>query len=123
VISASDSTARMLDDAGLATVVESYVDGETMRRQALRSLPAPDVVLMICRRLQVDPGDVVAFTRSPAGIAAARAAGVAVVGVATDAHAQLLEGLGAARCVASLDVLLDPRLRAHSNSPRSLHSP
>jgi beta-phosphoglucomutase-like phosphatase (HAD superfamily) len=112
VISASDSTARMLEDARLGTVVDSYVDGETMRREALRSLPAPDVVVMMCRRLEVDPGDVVAFTRSRAGVAAARAAGVAVVGVAADPRAQLLEGFGAARCVPSLDVLLDHRLRS-----------
>jgi HAD superfamily hydrolase (TIGR01509 family) len=44
--------------------------------------PAPDPYLEACRRLGVEPGpDVVALEDSPTGVAAARAAGLTVIGV------------------------------------------
>ena len=43
--------------------------------------PAPDIYLEACRRLGADPGRCVALEDSPTGIAAARAAGMRVVGV------------------------------------------
>jgi HAD superfamily hydrolase (TIGR01509 family) len=44
--------------------------------------PAPDPYLEACRRLGVSPGpDVVALEDSPTGVAAARAAGLTVIGV------------------------------------------
>ena len=44
--------------------------------------PAPDPYLEACRRLGVEPGlAVVALEDSPTGVAAARAAGLTVIGV------------------------------------------
>jgi HAD superfamily hydrolase (TIGR01509 family) len=44
--------------------------------------PAPDPYLEACRRLGVEPGpDVIALEDSPTGVAAARAAGLTVIGV------------------------------------------
>ncbi len=44
--------------------------------------PAPDPYLEACRRLEVEPGpSVVALEDSPTGVAAARAAGLTVIGV------------------------------------------
>jgi HAD superfamily hydrolase (TIGR01509 family) len=44
--------------------------------------PAPDPYIEACRRLGVEPGpDVVALEDSPTGVAAARAAGLTVIGV------------------------------------------
>jgi len=44
--------------------------------------PAPDPYLEACRRLDVEPGpEVVALEDSPTGVAAARAAGLTVIGV------------------------------------------
>jgi HAD superfamily hydrolase (TIGR01509 family) len=44
--------------------------------------PAPDPYLEACRRLRVEPGpEVVALEDSPTGVAAARAAGLTVIGV------------------------------------------
>ena len=44
--------------------------------------PAPDPYLEACRRLGVDPGpDVIALEDSPTGVAAARAAGLTVIGI------------------------------------------
>jgi HAD superfamily hydrolase (TIGR01509 family) len=44
--------------------------------------PAPDPYLEACRRLGIEPGpDVVALEDSPTGVAAARAAGLTVIGI------------------------------------------
>jgi len=44
--------------------------------------PAPDPYLEACRRLGVEPGpDVIALEDSPTGVAAARAAGLTVIGI------------------------------------------
>jgi beta-phosphoglucomutase-like phosphatase (HAD superfamily) len=99
VVSASASTREILAVSGLAGLVDAYVDADAMRRGRLDSLPAPDVLLHICRRLEVRPEDAVLFTHNPAGIAAARAGGLGVLAV------------GAGTVVPSLDVLLDRRLR------------
>jgi HAD superfamily hydrolase (TIGR01509 family) len=105
VISASASTLPMLELAGLATLVEARVDADVIRVERLRSRPAPDLVLAACRRLGTQPQDAVSFTHSSAGIAAARAAGVAVIAIGDGA-----EGVGADRVVPSLGELLDRRL-------------
>ncbi|NDU78848.1 hypothetical protein GWI34_40625, partial [Actinomadura sp. DSM 109109] len=91
-------------------LVEGRVDAEVVARDRLRSRPAPDLPLAACRLLGVDPGNAVAFAHSPAGVVAARTAGIAVVGVGTGDQAELLAGFGAERVVPSLSALLDPRL-------------
>jgi beta-phosphoglucomutase-like phosphatase (HAD superfamily) len=82
-----------------------------MRREQLRSLPAPDVLACICRLLAVEPEDAVLLTHNPAGVAAGKAAGLTVVGVGDGAASDLLHGFGASTVVPSLSVLLDRRLR------------
>jgi HAD superfamily hydrolase (TIGR01509 family) len=54
--------------------------------------PAPDPYLEACRRLGVEPGpDVIALEDSPTGVAAARAAGLTVIGVPSLDGIELLE--------------------------------
>jgi HAD superfamily hydrolase (TIGR01509 family) len=54
--------------------------------------PAPDPYLEACRRLGVEPGpNVVALEDSPTGVAAARAAGLTVIGVPSIAGVALEE--------------------------------
>lgn len=110
VVSASSSTAHMLELAALTPLVEEQVDAEAMRVEGLRSRPAPDLLIAACQRLGVDPAASVTFTQSPAGVAAGHAAGLTVVGVGDSALRERLEGFGADRVVASLDALLDRRL-------------
>jgi beta-phosphoglucomutase-like phosphatase (HAD superfamily) len=43
--------------------------------------PAPDVYLEACRRLGADPERSIALEDSPTGVAAARAAGMFVIGI------------------------------------------
>ena len=108
VISASASTAPMLELATLATLVDAWVDAEVIHAEAVRTPPAPDLLLAACRRLDVRPEDAVTFTHSPAGVAAGVAAGLTVIGIgATPAEQEVLRGFGAERTVPALGVLLD----------------
>ena len=109
-ISASANTSKVLELSGLAALIDVRIDAEVMRSECLRSLPAPDVLLAACRRLEVLPAEAATFTCSPAGVAAGRSAGLAIIGVGDADHAELLAGFGAERVVPSLRTLLDPRL-------------
>jgi len=110
VLSASTHTFWMLELAGLATLVEDCLEAQAMRVEELRARPAPDLLFAACARLGVRPEHAVTFTHSEAGVAAGRAAGLRVFGVATGAQAERL-GDSTERVVPSLAVLLDPRLR------------
>jgi beta-phosphoglucomutase-like phosphatase (HAD superfamily) len=110
VVSASMSTLPMLELARLAPLLEERVDADVMRLEGLRSRPAPDLLLSVCRRLGVEPERAVTFTHSPAGVAAGHRAGIGVIGVGPGAHGELLAGFGAERVVPSIHSLLDRRL-------------
>ncbi len=70
--------------------------------------PAPDPYLEACRRLGVEPGPaVVALEDSPTGVAAARAAGLTVIGV----HS--LEGIELAEAHSIAESLLDAVVARH----------
>jgi beta-phosphoglucomutase-like phosphatase (HAD superfamily) len=110
VISASTSTLPVLELAGLAALVEERVDADAISAEGLRSRPAPDQLLVACRRLGVRPEEAVTITHSPAGVAAGLAAGLTVLAVGDGEQAERLRGFGAERLVPSLRALLDPRL-------------
>jgi beta-phosphoglucomutase-like phosphatase (HAD superfamily) len=83
VVSASAHTDEMLERSGLDELVDGSIDAETIAAEHLRNRPAPDRLLAACRRLGVEPQSAAAFETTPAGVAAARAAGFAWV-VAVD---------------------------------------
>ena len=78
---ASNSPRSLVDlalsSAGLLEGWGTVVCGADV--EALK--PAPDIYLEACRRLGVRPGEAVALEDSPTGVAAARAAGLFVIGV------------------------------------------
>jgi HAD superfamily hydrolase (TIGR01509 family) len=67
----------VVGSAGLADRFAVVVTGD----EVARPKPAPDIYLDACRRLGADPTRSVALEDSPTGIAAARAAGMRVIGV------------------------------------------
>lgn len=69
--------AFSLDRAGLSGQFDAVVTADDVTRPK----PAPDPYLAACRRLGADPAGSVAFEDSATGLAAARAAGLATVGV------------------------------------------
>ncbi len=113
VVSASTATEPMLELARLEETIDVRVDAETIRADNLRSRPAPDILLAACRELGVDPARAVSLTHSDAGVAAAHAAGMPAIGVATGAAAERLHGFGADSVVPSLRALLDSSLRTN----------
>jgi HAD superfamily hydrolase (TIGR01509 family) len=71
---------------------ESIFDVVISAHEVAAPKPAPDPYLEACRRLGVEPGPgVIALEDSPTGVAAARAAGLTVIGVPSVAGVELLE--------------------------------
>jgi HAD superfamily hydrolase (TIGR01509 family) len=61
---------------------EDRFDAIVSAHETAAPKPAPDPYLEVCRRLGVEPGpSVVALEDSPTGVAAARAAGLTVIGI------------------------------------------
>lgn len=113
VVSASANTATILVQSGLASLIDTYVDGNTMIARNLRPKPSPDTLLAACDALGVTPGHAAAFETTPAGVEAARAAGFAlVVGIDQFGLAAALRARGAAPIVPGLAELLAERLAA-----------
>jgi HAD superfamily hydrolase (TIGR01509 family) len=69
-----------------------------------RAKPAPDLYLLACERLAVEPSDAVALEDSPTGVRAAQAAGLTCIGVPSDPRHPLRE---ADHVVASLLELIE----------------
>lgn len=63
--------------------------------QVARGKPAPDIFLQAAAALEVRPEDAVVFEDAPAGIAAAHAAGMRVIGVLTNHTSDELNGADA----------------------------
>jgi beta-phosphoglucomutase-like phosphatase (HAD superfamily) len=101
----------MLEQAGLASLVDARIDAAAMSAESLHSRPAPDLLLAACRRLDVDPAHAVTFTNTGAGVVAGQRAGMLTVGVGDAAQCEMLQGFGAEHVVAALVALLDPRLK------------
>ncbi|MBW4081858.1 beta-phosphoglucomutase [Paenibacillus sp. S150] len=75
--SASKNAAFILDKLKIAGLFDIIVDGNTVSR----AKPDPEVFQTACRRLGLQPADCVVFEDAEAGVAAAVAAGMRVVGI------------------------------------------
>jgi beta-phosphoglucomutase family hydrolase len=116
VVSASANTDAILERAGLASLVEQRVDGNTILAERLRGKPAPDILLAACRMLGVPPQQAAAFETSSAGVAAARAGGLGlVIGVDAGGQAEALRNQGADLVVSGLAELLEQNLPSRLN--------
>jgi len=71
-----------------------------------RGKPAPDVYLLACERLGVEPDRCLAVDDSPTGIASAAAAGLTVWGYAHDFSESVLMDAGAGAVIRSLSEVL-----------------
>jgi len=78
----SNSPLRFVQRSIEIVGFESLFDVILSAHEVAAPKPAPDPYLEACRRLGVEPGpDVIALEDSPTGVAAARAAGLTVIGV------------------------------------------
>jgi beta-phosphoglucomutase-like phosphatase (HAD superfamily) len=102
------------------------VDGDALRARQQAAGPVADVLLTACELLAVEPGQTAVFETSPAGIAAARAAGFhLVVEVDPTGHAAPRKH-GADLVVGSLGDLLErglPSVRSSEYSAPERHAP
>jgi HAD superfamily hydrolase (TIGR01509 family) len=79
---------RSLEIVGLEAIFDVVISAH----EVAAPKPAPDPYLEACRRLGVEPGpSVIALEDSPTGVAAARAAGLTVIGVPSVDGVELLE--------------------------------
>lgn len=95
--SAPDRLSLSLSLTGLAPLFGPHVYSAS---QVRHGKPAPDLFLFAAQRLGISPADCVVIEDSPAGIMAARAAGMRVLGFLGGAHAgpaRLAERLSALR--------------------------
>jgi len=100
---ASNSPRRLVDaalaTAGLADAFDVIVTSDDVRL----SKPAPDIYLLACERLGVPPWQVLALEDSAAGVAAAKAAGLACIAVPQFAETDVA---AADRIIDSLEELI-----------------
>jgi HAD superfamily hydrolase (TIGR01509 family) len=101
---ASNSPRYLVDEAlataGLADAFDTIVTSDDVEH----AKPAPDIYLMACRRLDVDPSEAVALEDSTSGITAAKAAGMTCIAVPMFAETDVS---AADRVIDSLAQLLD----------------
>jgi len=108
--------AMVLDGLGIRSLFSRVVGAE----EVVRGKPAPDIFLAAAKALDVDPATCVVFEDAVNGILAARAAGMAAVGITTTTPPEVLRDAGA-HWVAPDFATLPPDLEARLllNSPRA----
>ena len=108
VVSSSANTTEILERAGLVHLVDRRVDAATIAAGRLASKPAPDTLIAACELLGVEPDEAADFETTPAGIAAARAAGFrAVIGIQREGPAEELHAAAPDVIVNDLAQLLE----------------
>ncbi|MDP9243541.1 MAG: HAD family phosphatase [Chloroflexota bacterium] len=100
----ASNSSRFLVDTALATagVTDSF-EVIVTSDDVEHAKPAPDIYLLACRRLEVEPADAVALEDSAPGIEAAKAAGMACIAVPQFAETDVS---AADRVIESLEELL-----------------
>jgi len=100
---ASNSPRFLVDDALATARLADAFDAIVTSDDVERAKPAPDIYLLACERLGVEPADALALEDSASGVTAAKAAGLSVIGVPQFAETDVS---AADRVVDSLEELL-----------------
>jgi beta-phosphoglucomutase len=103
-----ENLGLILELTGIARFLGAVIAAE----DTVRGKPDPEVFLRAADRLQVDPGRCVVFEDAPAGVQAARAAGMRCVAVRFAAHhtEEQLRSSGADVVIASLADITEPEV-------------
>jgi len=100
----ASNSPRRLVDAALATArLTDVFDVIVTSDDVALSKPAPDIYLLVCQRLGVEPAHVLALEDSAAGVASAKAAGLACIAVPQFAETDVA---AADRVIDSLEELI-----------------
>lgn len=100
---ASNSPRRLVDTALAAARIADAFEAIVTSDDVEHAKPAPDLYLLACERLGVEPADALALEDSSSGITAAKAAGLVCIAVPQFAETDVSE---ADRVIASLEELL-----------------
>ena len=77
----SNSPRAFIELALETTGLHEHFDITLSAHEVAAPKPAPDPYIEACQRLGVDPAEAIALEDSPTGVAAARAAGMTVIGI------------------------------------------
>jgi len=100
----ASNSPRLLVDAALATAgLTDVFDVVVTSDDVARSKPAPDIYFLVCERLGLEPEHVLALEDSAAGVASAKAAGLACIAVPQFAETDVA---AADRVIDSLEELI-----------------
>jgi len=100
----ASNSPRRLVDAALATArLTDVFDVIVTSDDVALSKPAPDIYLLVCQRLGLEPAHVLALEDSAAGVASAKAAGLACIAVPQFAETDVA---AADRVIDSLEELI-----------------
>ena len=100
----ASNSPRRLVDAALATArLTDVFDVIVTSDDVALSKPAPDIYLLVCQRLGVEPAHVLALEDSAAGVASAKAAGLSCIAVPQFAETDVA---AADRVIDSLEELI-----------------
>ncbi|MEX0626125.1 MAG: HAD family phosphatase [Chloroflexota bacterium] len=100
---ASNSPRFLVDVALQSAAFTEAFDAVVSSDDVARHKPAPDLYLLVCERLGVDPAETLALEDTASGIAAAKAAGLTCIAVPQFAETDVSE---ADRVIDSLERLL-----------------
>lgn len=100
---ASNSPRRLVDSALTSAGLTEAFDAIVTSDDVEHAKPDPDIYLLACERLGVSPGETIALEDSASGVAAAKAAGLACIGVPQYAETDVS---AADRVIGSLEELL-----------------
>jgi len=103
---ASNSPRFLVDDALRTARLSDAFDAIVTADDVEQGKPAPDLYLLVCQRLGTAPGETLALEDSPAGVAAAKAAGLDCIAVPQYAETDVS---AADRIIDSLEELLAER--------------
>ncbi len=85
-IVASSSDMRLIDAQWNAHKLDKWFEGRVSAQEVAHSKPEPDVFLLACERLGVDPSEAIVYEDSNAGCRAAIAGGIKCIMVPDDAR-------------------------------------
>ena len=87
--------------------IRNYFNSTTGGHQVKKGKPDPEIFLLAAKKIGVSPSECLAFEDTQSGITSALAAGMQVVGIATQFSTKELKALG---CVAAIDDYTSIRL-------------
>jgi len=102
-----ENVALVLEKLGVTSLFDAVITG----RDVTRGKPDPQVFLLAAERMRVEPSRCAVIEDSPAGIAAAKIAGMTSIALQSSPHVAEV-GREAALCVATLRALSPERIAA-----------